>query len=318
MRYEISTEMVAPADRYEFWADRMMQVMGTTTIAPPKHGEPFSAKVSAVRRGALLYLEYSGDGRPVARRDRGIAHVALGGYWLYRDNAAATAASHFTPGGREYTTREHDLLVGDADVPYEIVPRRRYDSQAWLVPRHLLDPHLPKLSGPLSMALPIRAGLGALAVSYLDSIGASLDSLDDAALPVVMETLSRLIAVACGTAAGAYPDAVREGRLAEAKRHIDRHLADPALSPASVAAAMGIAVRTLHALFEPAGTTFARHVQRRRLEECRAALLAYPTRPVTDIAYAWGFTSLSSFYRAFQAAFGAAPNDLRMAALLGR
>jgi AraC-like DNA-binding protein len=116
-------------------------------------------------------------------------------------------------------------------------------------------------------------------------------------------------------AADAQPDAVRAGRLTDAKRYIDRHLADPDLSPAKVAAALGISVRALHLLFEPTGGSFARTVLRRRLEECRAALLANPTRPVTDIAFAWGFGSLSGFYRAFQAAFGLTPGDLRAASL---
>ena len=59
-------------------------------------------------------------------------------------------------------------------------------------------------------------------------------------------------------------------------------------------------------MFEPTGTTFGRYVLRRRLEECRAALIANPARSVTDIAFGWGFSSLASFYRAFQAAFGMA------------
>ena len=50
----------------------------------------------------------------------------------------------------------------------------------------------------------------------------------------------------------------------------------------------------------------------RRLQECRAALLTSPTRTAIDIAFAWGF-SLSTFYRAFQAAFGLSPGDLRAA-----
>jgi AraC-like DNA-binding protein len=34
---------------------------------------------------------------------------------------------------------------------------------------------------------------------------------------------------------------------------------------------------------------------------------------VTDIAFAWGFGSLSGFYRAFQAAFAMSPGELRAA-----
>jgi AraC family transcriptional activator of tynA and feaB len=106
---------------------------------------------------------------------------------------------------------------------------------------------------------------------------------------------------------------VRAGRLTEARRHIDCHLADPDLSPGSVAAALRISVRALHLLFEQACSRFARYVARRRLEECRAALLGNPARPAADIAFAWGFGSLSGFYRAFHAEFGMAPGDLQTA-----
>jgi AraC-like DNA-binding protein len=38
---------------------------------------------------------------------------------------------------------------------------------------------------------------------------------------------------------------------------------------------------------------------------------------VTDIAFAWGFGSLPSFYRAFRAEFGLSPSDLRQARRTG-
>jgi transcriptional regulator GlxA family with amidase domain len=58
-------------------------------------------------------------------------------------------------------------------------------------------------------------------------------------------------------------------------------------------------------------------VRRRRLEECRAALIADPTRAVIDVAFAWGFGSMPSFYRAFQGAFGLSPGEAREQALAG-
>jgi transcriptional regulator GlxA family with amidase domain len=72
-----------------------------------------------------------------------------------------------------------------------------------------------------------------------------------------------------------------------------------------------MSVRTLHAALERSGDSFAAMVRRRRLSACRAALLAQPTRQVTDVAFAWGFNSLPSFYRGFRAAFGTSPGDLR-------
>ncbi len=93
----------------------------------------------------------------------------------------------------------------------------------------------------------------------------------------------------------------------QAKRYIQHHLSDPQLSPAGVARALGISLRSLHLAFELSGSSVAQYILRRRLEECRATLMTDLGRPVTDIVFAWGFNSLSGFYRAFQAAFGASP-----------
>ncbi len=116
-----------------------------------------------------------------------------------------------------------------------------------------------------------------------------------------------------GAAAGAQPDAMRQARLAQAKHYIERHLADPYLSPARVATTLGLSRRSLQVAFERTGTGVARHILQRRLQECRSTLLRDRNRAVTEIAIAWGFNSLSGFYRAFQAAFGASPRDLRAA-----
>jgi AraC-like DNA-binding protein len=71
-------------------------------------------------------------------------------------------------------------------------------------------------------------------------------------------------------------------------------------------------VRQLHLLFEPTGTSFAQYVLSRRLEECRAALMSpIGDRSVADVAFAWGFNSLATFYRTFHQAFGMTPGALR-------
>jgi transcriptional regulator GlxA family with amidase domain len=122
---------------------------------------------------------------------------------------------------------------------------------------------------------------------------------------------ARLVAVACGAAAGEHREAVSAAQLADAHKCVERCLNDPRLSAERAAAALSLSERTLHKTFEASGTSFAAHVRRRRLEECRAALIAGPARPVIDIAFAWGFGSMPSFYRAFQGAFGLSPGEAR-------
>ena len=72
-----------------------------------------------------------------------------------------------------------------------------------------------------------------------------------------------------------------------------------------------ISVRQLHLLFEPTATSFARYVLARRLERACLLLVQVPRRSVTDVAFAAGFESLSTFYRTFRAAYGISPDDFR-------
>ena len=310
MRVSISTEDVPERNRFDAWNGAIHDTLAITVQPLPDAEGPFRARFSARTSGPLLNCSFDADGFHAIRQNSEIARRRWNGYWVYRE---ASAGAWFRIGGQELISSPGDLVIADTDAPFESRPTGRYNHELWLLPKALVDPHLPALGRPLLTRLSGRDGVDALAATYLETLTTNWDNIPEPAMGPVVDTLSRLIGIACGIAAGAQPDAVRIGRLVEAKRHIDRHLADPGLSPATTAAALGIAVRSLHLLFEPAGTSFARHVSRRRLEECRTALLAHPTRPVTDIAFAWGFNSLSGFYRAFQAAFGMSPGELRAA-----
>jgi AraC-like DNA-binding protein len=148
--------------------------------------------------------------------------------------------------------------------------------------------------------------------AYVDAFAAQIDTLPEGQVGFIADALCRLLAVACGGEAGEQREAIHLARLEEAKRYVVLHLADPGLSPDKAARALKVSVRGLHLLFESSGNSFAQYVLRRRLEECRAAL-ANPIgdRSVTDVAFAWGFNSLPTFYRTFHEAFGVAPGAAR-------
>lgn len=310
MQFDVSTDTLPERDRFAGWAAAVHHTLGLDAEPSPDAMQPFRANLAGRSSGPLTHLSVAADAHRIAHRTRGTAQPPSDGYRIYCE---ASVGAWFRLADMEGVTRTGDLVVYDSHLPFETQPRDGYLLTMWLLPRALLEPHLPALGRPLATILSGRSGVEALAASYLDALTLNWDSLSEAAMEPVADTLARLIGIACGAAAAEQSDAVSAGRLAEARRHIERHLADPDLSPASVAAALGIAVRTLHASFEPTGTSFARHVLHRRLEECRAALLGSPGRAVTDIAFAWGFSSLSGFYRGFQAAFGMSPGDLRAA-----
>jgi AraC-like DNA-binding protein len=105
-------------------------------------------------------------------------------------------------------------------------------------------------------------------------------------------------------------EALRTMRLDRIRAHIDAQLADTELSAHAAARALGMSVRSLHLALAPTGESFGELVQRRRLAACHT-LLRRPNNAATiaDIAYACGFNSLSSFYRAFRRVYGACPRE---------
>ncbi|CAM5451158.1 Transcriptional activator NphR [Streptomyces alboniger] len=105
----------------------------------------------------------------------------------------------------------------------------------------------------------------------------------------------------------------REALFRRLRAHVDANLWDRDLTPAAVAEAQHISLRYLHKLFEGRGSTVARWIQHRRLEEARREL-ARPGRDditVSAVARRWGFASATHFSRSFRAAYGMSPSDWR-------
>jgi AraC-like DNA-binding protein len=125
-----------------------------------------------------------------------------------------------------------------------------------------------------------------------------------------------LISLINGASKHARSEALRAKRLDRIRAHVDAHLADPELSALATARALGLSVRSLHLALAPTGETFGQFVQRRRVAACHA-LLRRPDNSATivDIAFACGFNSLSSFYRAFRRVYGACPREVTPATL---
>jgi len=129
--------------------------------------------------------------------------------------------------------------------------------------------------------------------------------------------ISDLIALAFGTAGDCRHIASSRG-LRAARFHAVKHwamsrLSDPSLGVAAAAAAQGLSARYVQILFAEAGVTFSEFVLSKRLQLVHRCLHngAFRARPISSIAYAAGFSDLSYFNRAFKAAYGETPSDVR-------
>jgi AraC-like DNA-binding protein len=310
-RVVISTDNVPESDRFSYWREAVFNgLIGYSVERDKDQDHPFTGQVLGLRRGSIAYVRSRADGCMVFRRSGDIARRNWGDHFtLYRERGAG---AWFGWDRGEIVTRPGDLVIRETTLPFAAKARTTYDYDMLLLPRKLLDPHLPVSRRPRNLVVPAFGGVARIAKAYMDAFAGQIEALDDPEVGLVADNFCRLLAVLFGAGAGEQHEPIRLARLEEVKRYIGLHLADPELTPEKTAAALKISVRQLHLLFEPSGTSFVQHVVRRRLEECRAALMAPSgARSVTDVALAWGFNSLATFHRNFRQAFGATPGELR-------
>ena len=152
-----------------------------------------------------------------------------------------------------------------------------------------------------------------LLTGYLAAMGAHPMPEEPALAAAVVGHLLELVALSMRPSGDPSPSArraVRAARLAALKADIARHLTDPTLSVASLAARHGISPRYVHKLFEDDGRTYSQIVLDGRLERALKELRS-SSRTVSAVAGAAGFGDLSYFNRTFRRRYGMTPSDVR-------
>jgi len=88
--------------------------------------------------------------------------------------------------------------------------------------------------------------------------------------------------------------------------------------PHALAAGFGVSERTFHRIFSDRGTTFERHILRRRVERFRALLSqrSLSGASIAKLALECGFADAAHASRTFKSAFEQTPRDYRVNAML--
>jgi AraC-like DNA-binding protein len=213
------------------------------------------------------------------------------------------------------TLRRGDLCLLHSGLPFEKRMARGYAETFLYLPRAAFAAAVGARVPDPEPAVAAPSGLAGLLADTLVAFARRRRELGPAEWPPLLRALAQLMsAVFLDREPGCAASPARRLQRDRALRHIDDHLADPALSPRAIAAALGMSVRYLHLLFEDAGASVRATILARRLDRCRDALAGAPRRSISEIAFAWGFNDAAHFSRVFKARFGSSPRDLRAAA----
>jgi len=226
--------------------------------------------------------------------------------------------------GRQAMLGPGELALYDTRRPIDHTlgtePGRPLRLLTFMFPPSMLPLPRNRIRELVATRIPASSGLGDLTSQFLLQIARNIDHytpaeaarLSTAALEVLATRLAREPEVRdWGT-----PETRKHAMLATVQAFICQHLGDPGLSPAAVATAHHMSLRSLHQLFHDEGLTVAGWIRARRMERCRRDLAdpALESRPVAAIAARWGFSSAADFSRAFRAAHGMPPAEYRRSA----
>jgi len=156
----------------------------------------------------------------------------------------------------------------------------------------------------------LTAHANLLSQTACDLTPAGLLAARDALLELVRGTLRR-----------EFDDAEPRLALALARAAMelaDSRLADPDLSPASLARSLHVSVRTLQRAFTAAGEPATAYIRRRRLEQARIELASRRRPSISEVAARWQFADRSHFTRAFKDRYALTPAEYTRANDLDR
>jgi AraC-like DNA-binding protein len=314
-----ATDQTPPENRLAVWRE----VIGQTVLRldiEPLPGIPFEADVTLQAMPGLAMLSGviagSRSGRTRALLADGVDDVGL---------VVNLAGPYLvSQGGRELVLADGEATVFSCAETNAFTHRPPGEVFAMRVPRAAVAPLVPEIDDVFLRPIPPGTQALRLLTSYADIVRHELPAASAEMRHLIATHVHDLLVLAIGAkgegAELARARGVRAARQRTVKTDILQNLARADLSIATVAARQGVTPRYVQMLFEAEGETFSEFVLSERLARAHH-MLSDPRmigRTVAAVAFASGFGDLSYFNRKFRQRFGAAPSDVRAAALRGR
>jgi AraC-like DNA-binding protein len=295
---------------------RFVQAVADDCYGSFFHWEPLDNEMFSLN----MAVRHFGDIMIARHRSSGFSQVNRGqsARWLKRRFVVHTALNEGQTvvfDGRPIVLKGGDFTLLDTSRSCEREQVGPAETIAFAVPEEPLRRLVPNVDDLVGQVFSSHDSLCSAAVSILRSTS----ELDDSASESVGRRMTKTLLDVLGILAESRVGPANAGskhravRAAAARRYVDEHLADPALSVASVAEALDVSTRYLHMIFAREEQSLLDYIRHARLSACSEQLLspASRDRSISEIAYSWGFNDLSHFCRLFRTTFGMSARDYR-------
>jgi AraC family transcriptional regulator, positive regulator of tynA and feaB len=310
----LTTAGLEPRRKIEFWNDVASNTF-TPIVSDPVDLKSFTGWLTRTKVDELRIAEAYSDPQSVVHSRSHVSRSRVAMFYLHMQ---LDGESINLQDGREARLSAGDFTLCDSTRPYEIMFEKPNHMLVVGIPDVVLRRHIACPESIVAIPMSGSQGLNGLLSNFLrDFWRQCQSSLDPAVETRVTHAMLDLLASAYTMLPNSMSD---RSSLATTHRirilnYIEAHLGDPDLTPMKVAEACKMTPRYLHHLFSHQEETVARHILRRRLEECSRAMITASQRgrTVTAIAFDYGFNSPTHFGRVFRSRYGVTPREYRRA-----
>ena len=306
---EWSTDTVAARESFAFWNDAVCDAF-LRVRTECTYRSAFRGRITSFAAGPLLINNVQSQAHLV-RRNRFTTSRDSDAWFFVNLHTGGTCT--LRQAGRDHMVGPGDISFHDSVRPFDLDFCGDMALTCFIVPRAALLART--VDAPDAAARPLGDNeAGALFTGFartLARVAPSLSASQSARAGAIFVDLLALTLGANASGRETGRAALRSAQFARVRAEVAARLGDPRLDLPGLAARVAIAPRTLQTLFREHGTTFTDYVLEERLQSARTQLQARTNAPITELAYAVGFSDLSQFSRAFRRRFGITARDAR-------
>ncbi|MFT4265625.1 MAG: helix-turn-helix domain-containing protein [Xenophilus sp.] len=302
-----STDAVGAGERLDYWVGAICEGFLEMAATSPA-GTGFHSSLESVDWGPVAVNQVRGSAQDVYRTRSAIARSRENYCYLLCKTDSAWTAVQESRGAR---LLPGDLVLVDSRQRYEFHFPHSADTVSLQLHPDWVARWLPDARPLLGQRIDGQQGWGRALGAFACQLTPVLAAAPPLPAALLVDQLGALMALAAGLPRrDDAPAADLRRRILD---HVRQRHAEPGLTAAAVATALGISERTLHRSLAGGELTFARHLMACRMEVA-ARLLADPRfdrLTVAEIGRRVGLLDASHFVRSCRARLGTTPAQLR-------
>lgn len=310
MILKICTESVPLHDRPDYWRQIRQNLFKDNCQVKPDPDAPFQASVSLMKVGPLILSDCQGS--PFRMIRQGCSEA--GSLALLVQQEGACVIHH----------RNHQTLLSPgsfcifpANNQVEFEMPGTYRQLSLRFQASLLSERFTGWEQSAFSSIPCDSGAGGIFLGLVRAMqqhGESTNSkccieASQAMLDLLATTLRELTVEESPVQA----TRMTSYHKARIRSFVLENLANPELNISRIADTVGLSQRYLHHLFTDESMHLMQWIWNERLERCLKELASHEgsARPVSAVAYAWGFNDASHFSRSFRKRYGVSPREVQ-------